>query len=111
LEGHRAVPRTEAERIVARPVASCPAQAEAARPDVPAGFRHLRAPARLSAAAARKARALQATEEAEAMVAQHLAQAERLAPAALQAAEAAAVREAQQAPRVVAAQPQAAPEV
>jgi hypothetical protein len=53
---------------------------------------------------------LQATEEAEAMVAQRLAQAERLAPPALQAAVAAAVREVQPAPGVVAAQPQVAPE-
>jgi hypothetical protein len=109
--------RAEAERIVcpvaARPVVLCPARPEAARPDVPAGLHreHLKAPARPSAAAARKVRALQATEEAVAMVAQRLVQAERLAPPALQAAEVAAVQEAQQVPRVSAAQPRAAPEV
>jgi hypothetical protein len=54
-------------------------------------------------------RAPQVTEEAEAMVAQRLARAERLVPPALQAAVAPAVREAQQAPRVVAAQPPVAP--
>jgi hypothetical protein len=68
-------------------------------------------PAHPSAAAARKARALRATEEAGAMVAQRWAQAERLAPPALQAAKAQAAREAQRAARVSAAQPQAAPEV
>jgi hypothetical protein len=56
-------------------------------------------------------RAPRATEEAEAMVAQRSAQAERLVRLALQAAEAQAEREAQRAPRVSAAQPQAAPEV
>jgi hypothetical protein len=88
-------------------------QQEPARPDVPAGFRreHLRVPARPSAAAAPKARALRVTEELAAPGAQHSAQAERRVPAARQAAEAVAVREAQQAPQVVAAQPQAAPEV
>jgi hypothetical protein len=45
------------------------------------------------------------------MVAQRLAQAERLAPAALQAAEGAVVQEAQQALAVAAAQPRAAPGV
>jgi hypothetical protein len=96
--------------VAARPVVSYPAQTEVARPDVPAGLHreHLKAPARPSAAAARKVRALPATEEAEAMVAQRLAQAERLARPA---AEAQAVREAQQAPGVVEAQPRAAPEV
>jgi hypothetical protein len=54
-------------------------------------------------------RALQATEEVEAMVAQRLAQAERLAPPALRAAVGAAVREAQQAPQVVAVRPTAVP--
>jgi hypothetical protein len=54
-------------------------------------------------------RALQATEEAEAMVAQRLAQAERLAPPALWVAVAAAVREAQQAPQVAAGRPTAVP--
>jgi hypothetical protein len=86
-----------------------PEHPEAARLDVPAGFRreHLKAryPARPSAAAARKVRAPRATEEAEAMAAQRLAQAERLVPPALQAA----VRGAQQALGVVAAQlPEAA---
>jgi hypothetical protein len=107
------VPRTEAERIVcpvaARPVVPSPAQTEAARPDGPACFRHLKG-ARPSAAAARKVQALQATEEAEARVAQRLAQAERPVPPVLQAAVAAAVQEAQQVPGVVAAQPRAAPE-
>jgi hypothetical protein len=113
------VPRTEAGRIVrpvaAQPVVWCPARTEAARPDVPAGLcrEHLQAqhPARPSAAAARKVRVLQATEEAEAMVAQRLARAEGLAPPALQAAVGAAVREAQQVQGVVAAQPQVASEV
>jgi hypothetical protein len=83
---------------------------EMARPGVPAGFHrdHLaRHPARPSAAAARKVRARQATEEAAAVVvAQHQAQAERLVPRALQAAVVAVVREAQQ---VLAAQPTAVP--
>jgi hypothetical protein len=96
LEGRRAVPRMEAAGIVrpvaARPVVSCRAQTEAARPAVPAGFRDLKAQARPSAAAGRKVQVLQATEE---VVAQRLVQAEQLAPPALQAAEAAAVREAQ----------------
>jgi hypothetical protein len=83
---------------------------ESARPDVP-GDPHLECPARPSAAAARKVRARRATGEAEAMVAQRLAQAERLAPRALQAAVAAAVREAQQVLGGAAAQPPAAPEV
>jgi hypothetical protein len=54
-------------------------------------------------------RALQATEEPEAMVAQRLAQAERLAPPALWVAVAAAVREAQPAPQVAAVRPTAVP--
>jgi hypothetical protein len=88
----------------------CPEHPEAARPDVPA-FRRERAHhlVRPSAAAAPKVRALRATEEAEALVAQRLAQAERLVPPALQAAVAAAVRGAQQALRVWGAQPTAVP--
>jgi hypothetical protein len=89
---------------------SRPEYPEAARPGVLVDPYRGR-PARPSAAAAPKVRALQATEEAEAMVAPRLAQAERLAPAALQVAEAAAVQEAQQVLGVAAAQPQAAPEV
>jgi hypothetical protein len=110
------VPRPEVERVAhpvaARPVVPRPAWPEAARRGVPAGLHreHLKAPARPSVAAARKVRAPQVTEEAEAMVAQRLAQAERLVPPALQAAAAAAVREAQQALGVVAAQPQVASE-
>ena len=89
-----------------------PEPEEAAGRAVPAGSRreHLKARARPSAAVARKVRAPQATEEAEAMAAQRLAQAERLVPPALPAAEAAAVREAQQAPGVLGAQPPVAPE-
>jgi hypothetical protein len=111
-EGRWVVRRPEVERVV-RPVAVrpvvCPAQPEAARPDVPDGLHreHL-APARPSAAAARK---VQAREEAEATAARRLAQAGRLAPAALQAAEGAVVQEAQQALGVAAAQPRAAPGV
>jgi hypothetical protein len=56
-------------------------------------------------------RARQARDEAEALVAQHLAQPERRVPLALQAAEAAAVGEAQQALGVVAAQPPGEAEV
>jgi hypothetical protein len=104
-----------ARPVVSRPVVSRPAQRKEVRLDVPAGFRreHLKAqyPARPSVAAARKVPALQATEGAEAMVAQRLAQAERPVPPALQAAEAAAVREAQQAPRALGAQPSVAAEV
>jgi hypothetical protein len=98
--------------VAARPVVSRPVQAVAARPDVPAGSRRdhpAQYPARPSAAAARKVRALRATEEAGAMVAQRLAQAERLAPLGQWAAVAAAVREAQQAPQVSAVRPKAAP--
>jgi hypothetical protein len=99
--------------VAARAVVSRPAQTEAARPDVPAGFRreHPKAqyPARPSAAAARKVRALQATEEAAAMVAQRLAQAEQLVPPVLQAAAVAAVQQAQQVLPASAVQPTAAP--
>jgi hypothetical protein len=116
-EGRRAVPRPEVKWVVrpaaARPVVSRRVQAVAARPDVPDGSRreHLKAqhPARLSAAAARMVRALQATEEPEAMVAQRLAQAERLAPQVLRGAGVAAVREAQSAPQVAAVRPTAVP--
>jgi hypothetical protein len=98
--------------VAARPVVSRPVQTVAARRDVPAGFRREplkgQHPARPSAAA-RKVRALQATEEAEAMVAQRLAQAERLARPALRAAVVAAGREVQQGPQVAAAQPTAVP--
>ena len=108
------MPRLQAERGVERHSVPaelpCPEHLEAARPDVPAGFRRERAhhPARPSAAAARKVRALQATEEA--VVAQRLARGERLVPPALQAEEAAGVREAQQVPPASAAQPTAAAE-
>jgi hypothetical protein len=91
--------------VAARPVMSCPAQPEAARRDARAGFRRredLKAQAHPSAAAARKAQALQA------MAAQRLAQVERLA---LQAGEAAAVLTAQQVSPASAAQPTAVPGV
>jgi hypothetical protein len=111
----RAVPRAEAARRVPLmerhsvqvelPGLERP---ETARPGVPAGP-HRECPARPSAAAARKVRALQGTEEAGAVVAQHLAQAERLVPPALQAAVAAAVREAQQVLPASTAQPRAVP--
>ena len=55
-------------------------------------------------------RALQATEEAAATVAQRLAQAERLAPQVLRGAVAAVVREAQEVPQVAAARPTAVAE-
>jgi hypothetical protein len=107
----REVLRQQAERRVLtepRSVQLALPHPEWARPGVPAGP-HQEYPACPSAAAARKVRAPQVTEEAEAMVAQRLARAERLVPPALQAAVAPAVREAQQAPRVVAAQPPVAP--
>jgi hypothetical protein len=114
-----AIPAVQPEPLMAPrsalPVALRQEQTEAARPDVPAGFHreNLKAQhrARPAAAAARKVRALQATEQAEAMGAQRLAQAERLVPPALQAAVAAAVRGAQQALRVWEAQPTAVAEV
>jgi hypothetical protein len=80
-----------AERPVARrSVQPHPVRLEAARLDVPAAL-HREHPARPSAAAARKVRALQAMGEAVAAVAQRLAQVEQLAPPALQAGVAAAV--------------------
>jgi hypothetical protein len=105
--GERRVPLMERHSVQAE--LPCPELPEAARPGVLAGP-HREYPARPSAAAARKVRAPQATEGAEAMVAQRLAQAARLVPPALQAAVAAAVREAQQVPRASAVQPTAAPE-
>jgi hypothetical protein len=116
-EGLRwAAPRQQAERraplMAVRPVQPTAPRSvrralsrpEAARPGVLADPYRAR-PARPSAAAARKVRVLQATEEAAALVAQRLAQVERLAPPALQAAVAAAVREAQQALGVSGVQP------
>jgi hypothetical protein len=99
-----AVLRLEVRRQRAAP-ALRQGQHEPARRGVPGADPY---PARLSAAAARKVRALRATE---ALGAQRLAQAERLAPPALLAAEASAVQEAQQVLRVAAAQPRAVPEV
>jgi hypothetical protein len=108
--------RQRAERLVllkelrlVQPASPGPMWAEAA---LPGGLAdpYRGHPARPSAAAARKARALRAMEEAEAMVARRLARAERLVPPVLPAVVAAAVREAQQVPRVAAAQPKAAPE-
>jgi hypothetical protein len=100
-----AVPRLEVRQ---RAAALRREQQDPARRGVPAADLY---PARPSAAAARKVQALQATEEAEAMVVPRLAQAVRRVPPALQAAVAAAVQEAQQVPGVAAAQPRAAPEV
>jgi hypothetical protein len=105
-----------ARPVAAQPVGSCPARAEAARPDVPAGFRRerpkARHPVRPSAAAARKVRV---PRRGEASVAQPLA-AERMGalrpaeqPGAL-AGAAAAVPRAEVAPPALAVQPKAAPE-
>ena len=96
--------------VAARPVALWPAQMEAARPAVPAGLwrgADLKAQHRAhpSAAAARRARTLQAAE-----VAQRLAEARQLVAPAVQAAGAAAVRQAQKVALASVGQPTAVPE-